>query len=174
MFIAAIFVYGSFISPAYSDINNLRAELSARSQTVNEQQSAISQVQNLLKEYQNISSVETTIGTMLPLSEDTAASLNQIIGLATVNNLKLESVSVSRMANRPSNEQGLVKGVGVLRFSFLLNGSYANFKSFLRAMETNVSLMDLINLQIESSLGSRINGGNISFSVDADAYYQTK
>ncbi len=174
MFIAAIFIYGSFISPAYSDINNLRAELSVRSQAVNEQQSAIKQVQNLLKEYQNISSIENTIGAILPLSEDTAASLNQITGLAAVNSLKLESVSISRMANRPSNKQGLVKGVGVLRLSFQLSGSYANFKSFLRAMETNVSLMDLVNLQIESSLGSRINGGNILFSVDADTYYQTK
>jgi len=172
MFIAAIFVYGNLISPAYSEIANLRSELSTRSKAAEEQRVAIAQVQNLLKEYQNISSIETTIGAMLPLSPDPGASLNQIAGLAGASNLRLESLSVSRMANRPSQKQGLVKGVGVLRLSFQLSGSYSNFKAFLKAMETNVYLMDLVSLDMESQ-GLRA-GNNVSFSMDADAYYQAQ
>ena len=175
MFIAAIFVYNNLVSPAYLEIKDLRAELLGSSKLVEDQRSAINQVQNLLKEYQSILSVESTIGMMLPLSQDAASNLNQIAGLAAINNLKLESLSVNKMANRSSNKQDLVKGIGILRFTFQLSGSYENFKSFLRAVETNIVLMDLVDLKIESTQGTKLGGsGGLSFSANIDAYYQTE
>ncbi|MFH1346882.1 MAG: type 4a pilus biogenesis protein PilO [Spirochaetota bacterium] len=174
MFIAAIFVYSNLVSPAYSEIKNLKAELLSSSKMVEEQQFITSQVQNLLNEYQDISSIENTVGIMLPLSQDATSNLNQITGLVTINNLKLESLSVSKMANRPSDSPNLVKGVGILRFTFQLSGSYENFKSFLKAVETNIALMDLVDLQIESPQNLKASGANLSFLINIKTYYQTE
>jgi len=173
MFIAAIFVYSNFVSPAYSEIKDLRAELLSNSQAANEQQSAIAQIQNLLKEQENISSIENVIGTILPLSQNVGLSLSQISSLAAINNLKLESLTVTKRANKPSSNQKLVKSIGVLRFSFQVSGTYENFKAFLKAIETNIALMDLVDLKIEPVQILKTGGGNFSFTANMETYYQT-
>lgn len=174
MFIAAIFVYSNLVSPAYSEIKDLRAELLSISEAADEQQLAVKQVQNLLQKQQDVSSIQNVIGAILPLSRDVASNLNQISSLAAINNLKLESLSVSKMANRPSSNQKLVKSIGVLRLTFQLSGSYENFKAFLKAAETNIVLMDLADLKIESRQSSKASGGNFSFVVNMETYYQTE
>jgi len=172
--IAAIFVYNNFILPAYSEIKDLRANLLSISEAADKQQSAIKQIQNLLQKQQDISGTEKVIGAILPLSQNVASNLNQISSLAAVNNLKLESLSVSKMANKPLSNQKLVKSVGVLRFIFQLSGSYENFKAFLRAAETNIALMNLVDLKIESAQSSKAGGGNFLFSANMEMYYQTE
>jgi len=174
MFIAAIFVYSSFISPAYSKIKDLRVELLSISEASEEQQQAIGQIQNLLQEQQNISSIESVIGTILPLSRDVALNLNQISSLAAINDLKLDSLSINKVANRPSNKQKLVKSIGVLRINLQLTGSYENFKAFLKSAETNISLIDLVDLKIESSQSFKSGGTNFTFVANMETYYQTE
>lgn len=174
MFISAIFVYSNFISPAYSQIKDLRGELLSISEASEEQQQAIGQIQNLLQEQQNISSIESIIGIILPLSRDTALNLNQISSLAAINDLKLDSLSINKMANKPSINQRLVKSIGVLRINFQLTGSYENFKAFLKSAETNISLIDLIDLKIESSQGFKSSGTNFTFVANMETYYQTE
>jgi len=174
MFIAAIFVYTSLVLPSYSDIKNLRAEIKSRSDIATEQQNAVNQVQKLLKEYQNVSSVENTIGVMMPLSPDAGLGLNQVASMASVSGLSVDSVSVSKTAITPSAASKMAKGVGILKFNFQLSGDYAGVKSFFQSMETNIALMDLSDLKISGAQGSRSGSGVLSVSGNVNMYYQAQ
>ncbi|NCO15499.1 MAG: hypothetical protein GW899_01980, partial [Parcubacteria group bacterium] len=76
------------------------------------------------------------------------------------------------LAIKPSDQPGLVKGLGILRYNFRLTGTYDGLKSFLQAVETNISLMDLVSLKIEPATKSA--KGNLSYTVNMDTYYQAE
>lgn len=169
-FVASLFVYSSLIRPAYSEIHNLRAEIAGRLDFISKNEAVIQRVKNLLSEYQNVAEIQQTTSLSLPLEQNIAQGVNQISALAGFNNLILESLSVQQLAIKPSAQPGLIKGVGVLRYSFRLGGAYADFKSFLQAVETNISLMDLVDLKIEQAA----KDNNLFYTANIDTYYQAE
>ena len=174
MLIASIFVYSTLIRPAYSDIENLRAQASSKTQLLEQQQSSIKQVQSLLSQYQDVLKVEDTISSILPLSPDVASGVNQITGLSKINNLTIDLLSIEETAIKPSDEPNLVKGVGALKFNFHLIGSYENFKAFLQNVETNITLMDLTNLKVETAARAKLNENRFSYTLTVNTYYQAQ
>ena len=172
MFIASLFIYSTLIRPAYSEIKSLRAEIAGRLELISKNEVSIQQVKKLLTEYQDIARVQETISLILPLEQNTSQGVNQINGLSKFNNLTIEFLSVQQLAIKPSTRPGLVKGLGVLRYNFRMTGTYEGFKSFLQAVETNISLMDLVNFKIEPATKSA--KGNLSFTVNMDTYYQAE
>jgi len=170
MFIASLFIYSSLILPAYSEIINLRAEVVSRTQLVTEEEASIGQVQKLLSEYQDVAAIQDTISLILPVSQNVALGVSQISGLSKINNLIIDSLSMQELAIKPSTQSNLVKGIGTLRFNFHLIGSYENFKAFLQNLETNITLIDLASLKVDS--GSKVGGNIFSYNITADMYYQ--
>lgn len=172
MFVASLFVYSTLIRPVYSEIKSLRAEIAGRLEFISENETSIQQVEKLLTEYQDIAKVQETTSLILPLEQNASQGVNQISGLAGFNNLIVEFLSIQQLAIKPSIQPGLVKGLGILRYNFRLTGTYEGFKSFLQAVETNISLMDLANLKIEPATKS--TKGNLSYTVNMDTYYQAE
>ncbi len=171
MFIASLFIYSTLILPAYSEVTNLRAEVVARTRLIAEEEASIGQVQKLLSEYKDVAVIQDTISLILPISQNIALGVSQISGLSKINSLILDSLSTQELAIKPSTQPTLIKGMGTLRFSLHLIGSYENFKAFLKNLETNITLIDLVSLKIES--GSRVGGNIFSYSIIADTYYQS-
>ena len=174
MCIAAVFVYSSFIRPAYSDIATLRTLVSEKTTLFEQQKSSVDQLQNLLSQSQDVLKVEDTISSILPLSPDVASGVNQINGLSKINNLALDLLSIEETAIKPSGRPDLARGVGTLKFNFHLSGSYENFKTFLQNMETNITLMDLANLKLESASKTRSGENRFSYTVTVNTYYQAE
>ena len=174
MLIAAVFVYSTFIRPAYSDIENLRAQANNKTQIFEQQQSSTKQIQSLLSQYQDVLQVEDTISSILPLSSDVASGVNQITGLSKINNLTIDLLAVEETAITPSDQPNLIKGVGALKFNFHLIGSYENFKAFLQNLETNITLMDLTNLKVETATKTKSNENRFSYTLTVNTYYQTQ
>jgi len=174
LIIASLVVYTYLIQPAYSEIINLRAEVASRRELVNEQEVSVKQVQNLLSEYQGIAQVQQVVSLILPTGENLPQSLNQITGLADLNKLSTASLTVQRLAIRPSAKSSLVQGVGVLRFNFQLEGSYENFKSFLQNLETNINLMDLASLKVGPSSKAKLDKNSFDYTMSVDTYYQAQ
>ncbi len=174
MLIASVFVYSALIRPAYSEIENLRAEAGGKAQLLGQQQSSIKQVQSLLSQYQDVLKVEDTISSILPLSPDAASGVNQISGLSKINNLTLDLLSIEETAIKPSSEPDLAKGVGALKFNFHLIGSYENFKAFLQNLETNITLMDLANLKMEAAARAKTGENRFSYTLSVNTYYQAE
>ncbi len=167
LFVASIFVYSSLIRPAYTDIKNLRAELESKSDIFTKNDASIKQVKKLLTEYQDITQIQQTISLILPLEQNVSVGVNQINGLARFNNLTVELLSARQLAIKPSAQSDLVRGFGVLRYNFRLSGTYDNFKKFLQAMETNINLMDVVDLKTEAT-----SKGSLSYTMEVNTYYQ--
>jgi len=172
MLIGSLFVYASLISPTYSQIKDLRAEVASRLDFIAKNETYIQQVQKVLSEYQDITKTTETTSLILPLEQDVASGVNQIAGLSTNNKLTIELLGVQQLSIKPSNQSNLIKGLGTLRFNFRLMGSYENFKSFLRALETNITLMDLMNLKIESAPKPKSGVTNFYYTMTVHTYYQ--
>jgi len=173
MIIASLFVYSSLIRPVYSEIKNLRSEVASRLDLINRNKASIEQVQKLLSEYQSISQAEEMTSLVLSSGQNISQAVNQIVGLADLNGLSIELLAVQQLAIKPSNQPNLVKGVGILRFNLRLAGSYEKFKSFIGNLETNINLMDLANLKIESGAKTK-TGDSFSYTMIVDSYYQAK
>lgn len=173
MIIASLFVYSSLIRPVYSEIKNLRSEVAGRLDLINRNKVSIEQVQKLLSEYQSISQAQEMTSSVLLSEQNISQAVNQVAGLAGLNNLSIELLAVQQLAIKPSAQPNLVKGVGTLRFNIRLTGGYENFKKFLQNLETNINLMDLTNLKIESAAKTKV-GGNFSYTMIIDSYYQAE
>lgn len=176
MFIASLFIYSSLIKSIYAEIKNKRTEIVGRLELINKYETSIKQIQKILSEYQNISQFAETISSILPPEQNVSQSVNQISGLAKINNLIINFLSVQQLAITPSSKPDLIRGRGVLRLNFALTGSYENFRKFVQTMETNISLMDLVSLKIEpkTETGLKSVKDNFSYAMAVDTYYQSK
>lgn len=167
--IGAIFVYSSLIKPAYDGILNLRAKESSLSQTFNSYNSLNKKFQNLFAEYQNLSDLGNQLSMILPLKFDTAYVSGQISGLATKNNLTLQTLNIKQLAIKPS-EIKFAKGLGVLKIDAKIIGSYEKIKNFLNELENNIMIADITDFKIENQSG----GQDLMFTISINAYYQTE
>lgn len=174
MIVASLFIYSSLIRPVHSEIKDLRTETNSRLDVINKNKTSIAQVQKLLSEYQNIAKAQEVIFSIVPLEENIPLIINQIFGLVDINRLSIESVTIKKLAIKPSVRQKFVKGVGTLRFDLRLAGNYENFKMFIQNMETNANLLDLNDLKIETDAKTKLGGENFLYTMNIDSYYQTQ
>jgi Tfp pilus assembly protein PilO len=174
LFIGSLFVYGSLIKPAYSQIKDLRSEVASRLDFIEKNEAYIQKIQKKIKELQDLDKTTETISLILPLNQDVASRVSQIDGLAYNNRLTIELLSIQELSIKPSKQPNLVKGIGTLRFNFKASGNYENFKSFIQALETNITLMDLVGLKIEPNNKPKTAGSNFDYTMVVDTYYQAE
>ena len=71
----------------------------------------------------------------------------------------------------PVNNQNVghgFTGQATLQLKMQLKGQYQSFKDFLRALETNIRIIDLANLTVAPD----DKGQNFTFNLVANTYYQ--
>ncbi len=169
LLIAAVIVYSNLVHPAYNEVQRLRDQRAANLNLLQEQSEAINVVQRLLSEYQSLAQIQENISTILPNKEEVPSVINQLQGLATVNNLNIESLSLQYPPLTTSADP-LIKSLGTLRVTIRLNGDYKNLSPFLGDLETNIRLMDVYSLGIE---GGGVPGKNkLIYNLVLDTYYQ--
>ncbi len=181
LFIAVLVLYMYLIKPAFNDIGDKRAEIAGKLALIDEYNAALTRIQDLLRQYDNLTQIQEAASSVLPPEQNLPRSINQISGLASINRLSIGTLSVQQMSIKPSLRPSLVKGLGTLRLSTRLTGDYQSFKSFLENLETNVNLMDVVSLKIEplalkvgSSVKTAVNINNFNYTLVADTYYQAE
>jgi hypothetical protein len=168
----AIFIYSSLIKPAYADIKDLRSEAASRLNLIEENQSYIVKVQNLLNEYQNAAQLQSAISVLLPDEQNLSQALNQISGLASMSGISPQKISVSQLAIRPSLGSSIVKNIGTLRFEVEALGTYDSLKSFLERLETNMGIFDVESVKVDLPVSG--SSSAFSYAIVIDSYYQTQ
>ena len=156
LLIAAMVIYSLLIKPEYQQTNELRGILVAKTDLLSEQQSIISQVEDLLSQYQNSARIQEIVSLSLPLKEDTSSIFGQLQALAQANGITIEIFSLQNLPITKNN-------LAVLQVSLKVVGQYENFKNFLQGVETNIRVMDLSSMKIEKS----------AYNVVLNTYYQT-
>ena len=121
----------------------------------------------MFSEYKNIDEIGKRFSVFMPLKIDLSYVINQITGIARLNNVEIQSFSIKPMAVKPTNS--LVKEMGIMRAELKMTSTYENFKSFLKNIETNFLMTDVVNFKIDA----QSNASNLTIIVTIDTYYQT-
>ena len=99
------------------------------------------------------------ISSLRPEVTGEAELLVQLQDIASKNNLSLELVGFK--INDPSSKK--------LEITESLGGTYENFKNYLRAIERNSRLVDIVSISFSSP---RDGGRNYIFNITANTYFR--
>lgn len=169
LLVAALFIYVSFIKPAYLEITRLRGQVNSLTKTFNDSKTLNSKFQNIFSEYKNLSKLEEQFSLVLPPKLDAAYAMSQILGVAKANNFTVQSLNVKPMAAQPASSS-LAKPLGILRIDTRFSGTYQDLKNFMKQLETNLMIADVASLKIDSQFASNV----MTYSMTIDTYYQTE
>ena len=126
-------------------------------------------VEKLIGQYSSIADLRSGLSVTLPGEEETASIVNQLQGIASTNNMLMNSLSLRPLAIKPTGFEEIVRPVGALRVSMNLIGDYESVKNYLKAVETNVRIMDVQSFQIENA---GLTTGPYEYQIEVDIYYQ--
>lgn len=170
LLIAAVVVYSKLVNPAYDEIQQLRDKREANIKLLQEQNDAILEVKRLLNEYQSLTQIQENISLALPNEEEVPSIINQLQGLAKINSLDIESLSLQYPPLKSSAVDSLTEPLGTIRVTMRLSGDYRNLRPYLENLETNIRLIDVYSLNIE---GGAIPGKTkLIYNLVLDTYYQ--
>lgn len=172
----ALVLFFNFIMPIYREIEVSRSEAAARAQLLENQKRIVTQVENLASTYQEGIQLQDIVSSALPLNQEVSEALLQIAGIAQSNNMIPTAFTVTppaataAAARADVRKTSLLKATSALTIRVDLNGTYEDFKGFLKNIETNVRLFDVkqITLQPVAQSGQT----RYSYSVTVATYYQ--
>ncbi len=168
-FVGILVVYTSLIRPELTKIGGKRALLVSKETLFSNEQNAVTQVETLLGQFQNLAELQDTVSLALPLSANVTGALNQIQSIAKLSGVSVASFSVKPLAFAASKEP-LVKRMGSFELNLSVAGSYDNLKTFVKSLETNVRIMNVTNMRLAPlSTGA---GDNLNLTLTVDVYYQ--
>ncbi len=179
-FVAALIVYFNLIVPAGDEEQRVKAQAISRENFVKNQQVAISQVKKLISSYKGEGELRDVVSSVLPLSPDLAGAFSQLSGLAQVNRLLIRDVTVSTPVNQNAQgnnnaddavSQPLANPFSSVDFQMNVVGSYSDFKSFLKNLETNIRIFDIKKITLESS--GKPNQEIYNYDLTVETYYQS-
>lgn len=168
---STFFVYENFIKSSYDKIQKSKGEIESLGKAINEEAGAVNQVKELINTYKSQAQLENALSLTLPTSKDMPYLMADIDGLAESSGLTVKSILFKDLPSRQSSNS-LANNIGVLEIQTRLSGSYEGIKSFIRNIETNVRIMDVQGMQIDSGIKSGQSSSDLILS--AHAYYQLK
>lgn len=174
IFVAAIFVYSSFVVPEYQRVNSLRGEAQAKQQTLDEQRAVVDKAKNLLTRYISIPKVGEVVSASLPPSEDVAGAFQQIYTIASASGITIQQFSVNTgigLTSTKGQTAQVVRSIGTAQINLYLMGTYESFKQFVEIVERNMRIMDVTDIKIQPA--SRASGDVFLFNLTINTYYQS-
>ena len=170
LLIGAVVVYSNFVMPTYSDIQTLKDKQMADENLLNDQRDAVNAVNKLRDQYQSLTDIQNSIAMVLPSREEVPSIVQQIQGIAGLNNMTITGLSLQYPPSKAVPKDSLVKPVSIVRITVKLTGDYRNLKSYLEGLEINIRLMDVNSLSIDG--GGAAGKTALNYSLIIDAYYQ--
>lgn len=177
LFGVAFIVYVTFTSPSYAEAQKVKSEMLGKRTLIENQKAAIAQVEKLINQSAAQEQLRQVVSLALPPTKDESGVIHEINTLATTNRLAVQSltaVSGSRESNggaRATTTISLVKAYGTVSVQVRLAGSYADFKQFLRSLETNVRMFDVRTLNVDPV--GKANQDTYTFDLTVATYYQS-
>jgi len=173
LLVAALVIYGTFIRPEYQSILGLRGELASKSNLFEKQQAVMANMQNLIVQYRSAERLGDSLSLALPVKENVSSIVSQFNAIAQFSGLTIQSVGIAYLPIKSSlGKSFLNQGLGAFRLDLRLTGNYSGLKKFLSALETNIQIMDVRALKLESA--GKTESDIFTYLLTMDTYYQTK
>jgi Tfp pilus assembly protein PilO len=168
-FLGILVVYASFIKPELAKIEEKRAVVLSKENLFESESNAVGQVQDLIGRFQSIASLQETVSLALPTEENVTGILNQVQSIANLSDVALTSFSVRPLAYE-ATKQSLVKRLGSLEVVISVTGTYAELKQFLKSLETNVRVSNVVSFRFFPA-GNPIND-SYNLNLTVETFYQ--
>ena len=167
-FLGAIVMFFALVVPTSSEIQELRGERNALSGLLEGESSRIEAVRKLFEEYGSVTTLQNTLARALPANEDVPSVINQIQGIAKASGITINSINISLPAIKAVKDETVIRPLGEVQITVTLSGDYNAIKTYLRAIETNVRIMDVKRLDLQGGTES----GPLTYNIVVNAYYQ--
>lgn len=175
LLVGLLFFYSVFIRPEYGAIMEKRAEVASRQALVADYESDLSRIEELTRDYENLAQAQASLTMVIPADENTATAVMQIGGLARANRVAVRALSAQTTALQPSKQPGLVRAIGSVRFTLRAQAAYEDFRNFLRGIETNMNVMDIEVVKIETLPSLRsLQAGFLDYTISLTTFYEAE
>jgi len=164
--------------PKVQEILALREQISEEKEAFSEKQNLLLKIEELKGDYEENKESLEKVSYILPAEQDIPNLVVQLEALAFENGLVLESINLSSSEKTQTGRAGEVResqqgatsqDYQTLTANLKLIGDYAGFKNFLKTVENNIRLMDIISLNFSAESGGL---GLFRFDVSLKTYYQ--
>jgi len=171
MFLASIFVYSYFVKDTYSNAMHLKGVLLSKEQNITYYKNVISKIQSFMSKLNNDSILINKVSLIIPKKPNIGYFTSQIVELATINGLTIDSLSTTINPLIPSKVNS-VYSVGSITATLKAKGSYAGLKSFAKQIKESMLIMDVSSLSASRSNSKKIQ--SLGFNIIITSYYQVK
>jgi len=179
---ATLVVYGSLIQPEIENATKLQALVASKTQLFNNQKAAVTQVANLISQFQSAAKLQQTVSLAVPIGPSITQALNQWQAVAQASQVGLQSLNIqpgqSPAASKTPSAQSLVKSLLTIPTKVEATGNYGSLKQFVNAIETNARVMNVVDFDFKSLSSGQPSGGGASanpiysLQLDVNAFYQ--
>ena len=146
-------------SPTYQKLKLAQAELVRQQQELERTQNLVSVLDQLSSQFSSLSSDLEKVELSIPKKEDTPKLLVELPTLASQNGLVVSEIGFGDPTKR--------EGYSSIPIRLSAKGSYLNLKSFLKAVEQNLRLLDVVSIGFGED-----KGGQYDFGFSINTYYQ--
>jgi len=168
--------------PMVQEVLNINKEAKYQQELLAQKTDFIRTVEKLMEKYKNNQEILQKLDSILPNNKDIPNLLVQIEALANDSGIVFNDMAISAAEEKASSKaqevrtgevsQGnLPTGYSAVSISLKLSASYESFKSFLRAVENNLRLVDVDSISFSNQ--AKEEGNNVfDFEMVLKTYYQ--
>ncbi|HOX21400.1 MAG TPA: type 4a pilus biogenesis protein PilO [Candidatus Paceibacterota bacterium] len=175
--ILALVVIFVWTWPAFKEVGDLNKKINEEKSQYDTQYQAVQIAKSIIDQYKSLISVSQTISLSIPRGAEIQNLLAQLETITTQSGLSLQSINFENVGvSTPSSKksaQNIVQSYKTLRLTLGLTGNYESLKTWLNAVESDIRLMDIVNIAFAgSTTDSQKNSGLFNFRVILNVYYQ--
>lgn len=160
-----------FVGPSFSEIKELRNEVSAYNEALDNSKSLENERDKLTKKYSSFSLDDLDrLEKLLPNNVDNIRLILEIEKLAAPYGMVLKNVKYN-IEEEETNSSGYVQGgdikkissnkdYGVWNLEFSTEGKYDDFLSFVSDLESNLRIVDIGSIQFSSDSNSKVGSSS--------------
>ncbi len=159
----AIILFWALTLPLYDRVSDLDVAIKEREDLLNSRNAIIANIRELNKEYQKRISDIAKLSAIVPSKKSVAEVLSALNDMTTRNGVGLVNSSIT---GQKSNDN--INPYDLLALDMNLNGSYIALTNFLKALESNLRLVDISSIDAATGSGK---SAALNFVVKGNAYY---
>ncbi len=168
----SLYVFISMVIPSYNFTQELRAEKASKEKILVEYKKALEETNRLRATYSSIEQFQSQLNQFLPIKEDLPPVVNQVYGLAALNEVVLSGMDFQIRASETSaSKKSLVYPNSGIAISTRVTGNYDNVKRFIGDLETNLRLFDVSSINIS---GGGKKDAKLEAALTFDTYFQPR
>jgi Tfp pilus assembly protein PilO len=166
--VGSLGIFIGSIMPQISTIKELQGKRQATADLLENYGEAIQETNRIISKYQSVDNLDTVFSEVIPEKPDVPSFLNQVYGLAKLNDVFIDLIDFQEMPLQVAEEGSLIQPYGSVRASIRCVSDYEEMKSYLNAIETNTRLMNVKLINIDGGFTSE---PKLSYTITVEAYY---